>query len=111
MNNFNKIKPLYNEISSLLSDIEDIKPNLYREYTLILDDSINGFIDLGAKYIENNPQEFKIFLKKLNDIIKILKFIKNKENIKETKLSRLIKEVLSEKKVKRDRCLRIAEIS
>lgn len=109
MNNFDKIKPLYNEISSLLSDIKDIKPNLYREYTIILDDSINGFIDLGAEYIENNPQEFEIFLKKLNDIIKILKFIKNKENIKETKLSRLIKEVLAEKKVKRDRCLRIAD--
>lgn len=109
MNNFDKIKPLYAEISSLLSDIEDIKPNLYREYTLILDDSINGFIDLGAEYIENNPQEFEIFLKKLNNIIKILKFIKSKENIKETKLTSLIKEVLSEKKVKRDRCLRIAD--
>jgi hypothetical protein len=109
MNNFDKIKPLYDDISSLLSDIEDINPNLYREYTFILDDSINGFIDLGAEYIENNPQEFEIFLKKLNDIIKILKFIKNKKNIKEIKLSRLIKEVLSEKKTKRDRCLRIAD--
>ena len=104
MNNFNKITPLSNKIDTLLSDIKDIKPNLFREYTLIVDDAINGFIDLGANYIEDNPQEFEIFLKKLNDIIKILKFIKNKENIKE-----IIKEILSEKKVKRDRCLRIAD--
>jgi hypothetical protein len=109
MNNFDKIKPLYNEISSLLSDIKEIKPGLYKEYTLILDDSINGFINLGAEYIENNPQEFEIFLKKLNDIIKILKFIKNKENIKEIKLTKILKQILEEEKVKRDRCLRIAD--
>lgn len=109
MNNFDKIKPLYNEISSLLSDIKEIKPGLYEEYTLILDDSINGFINLGAEYIENNPQEFKIFLKKLNDIIKILKFIKNKENIKEIKLTEILKQILEEEKAKRDRCLRIAD--
>jgi hypothetical protein len=96
VNNFNKIKPLSDRIDSLLLDIKDIKPNLFREYTLIVDDSINGFIDLGAEYIKDNPQEFEIFLKKLNDIIKILEFIKNKENIQE-------------KKEKRDRCLRIAD--
>ena len=77
MNNFDKIKPLSNKIDSLLLDIKEIKPNLYREYTLIVDDAINGFIDLGAEYIKNNPQEFEIFLKKLNDIIKILEFIKS----------------------------------
>ena len=104
MNNFNKITPLSNKIDTLLSDIKDIKPGLHREYILIVDDAINGFIDLGANYIENNHQEFEIFLKKLNDIIKILEFVKNKENIKE-----IIREILSEKKVKRDRCLRIAD--
>ena len=109
MNNFDKIKPLSDKIDSLLLDIKEVKPNLFREYTLIVDDAINGFIDLGAGYIKDNPQEFEIFLKKLNDIIKILNFIKNKENIKEIKLFHLIKEVLSEKKVKRDRCLRIAD--
>jgi len=96
MNNFDKIKPLSNKIDSLLLDIKEIKPNLYREYTLIVDDAINGFIDLGAEYIKDNPQEFEIFLKKLNDIIKILAFIKSKENIQE-------------EKAKRDRCLRIAD--
>jgi len=96
MNNFDKIKPLQDKIVSLLLDIKDIKPNLYREYTLIFDYSINGFIDLGAEYIKSNPQEFEIFLKKLNDIIKILTFIKTKENIQE-------------EKEKRDRCLRIAD--
>ena len=96
MNNFDKIKPLSNKIDSLLLDIKEIKPNLYREYTLIVDDAINGFIDLGAEYIKDNPQEFEIFLKKLNDIIKILEFIKSKENIQE-------------EKSKRDRCLRIAD--
>jgi len=96
MNNFDKIKPLSNKIDSLLLDIKEIKPNLFREYTLIVDDAINGFIDLGAEYIKDNPQEFEIFLKKLNDIIKILEFIKSKENIQE-------------EKSKRDRCLRIAD--
>jgi hypothetical protein len=96
MSNFNKIKPLSDKINSLLLDIKEIKPNLYREYILIVDDAINGFIDLGAEYIKNNPQEFEIFLKKLNDIIKILEFIKSKENIQE-------------EKEKRDRCLRIAD--
>jgi hypothetical protein len=96
MNNFNKIKPLSNKIDSLLLDIKEIKPNLFREYILIVDDAINGFIDLGAEYIKDNPQEFEIFLKKLNDIIKILEFIKSKENIQE-------------EKSKRDRCLRIAD--
>jgi hypothetical protein len=62
----------------------------------MVDYSINGFIDLGAEYIKDNPQEFEIFLKKLNDIIKILNFIKTKENIQE-------------EKEKRDRCLRIAD--
>ena len=100
MSNFDQIKPLQDKINVLLLDIKDVKPNLYREYTLIVDYSINGFIDLGAEYIKNNPQEFKIFLKKLNDIIKILIFIKIKENIKE---------ILTEKKQKRDRCLRIAD--
>ena len=106
MNNFNKITHLSNKIDTLLSDIKDIKPNFFREYTLIVDNAINGFIDLGANYIEDNPQEFEIFLKKLNDIIKILEFIKNKENIKE-----IIREILTEKKKKkkRDRCLRIAD--
>jgi len=96
MSNFDQIKPLQDKIDTLLLDIKDIKPNLYREYTLIVDYSINGFIDLGAEYIKNNPQEFEIFLKKLNDIIKILTFIKTKENIQE-------------EKKKRDRCLRIAD--
>jgi hypothetical protein len=96
MNNFDKIKHLQDKIVTLLSDIKDIKPNLYREYTLIVDYSINGFVDLGAEYIKNNPQEFEIFLKKLNDIIKILTFIKTKENIQE-------------EKQKRARCLRIAD--
>jgi hypothetical protein len=96
MSNFDQIKPLQDKIVALLLDIKDIKPNLYREYTLIVDYSINGFIDLGAEYIKNNPQEFEIFLKKLNDIIKILTFIKTKENIQE-------------EKKKRDRCLRIAD--
>ena len=96
MSNFDKIKPLQDKIDILLLDIKDVKPNLYREYTLMVDYSINGFIDLGVEYIKNNPQEFEIFLKKLNDIIKILEFIKNKENIQE-------------EKTKRDRCLRIAD--
>ena len=96
MSNFDQIKPLQDKIVNLLLDIKDIKPNLYREYTLIVDYSINGFINLGAEYIKNNPQEFEIFLKKLNDIIKILTFIKTKENIQE-------------EKQKRDRCLRIAD--
>jgi len=96
MSNFDKIKPLQDKIDTLLLDIKDVKPNLFREYTLIVDYAINGFIDLGANYIEDNPQKFKIFLKKLNDIIKILEFIKNKENIQE-------------EKEKRDRCLRIAD--
>jgi hypothetical protein len=96
MSNFDKIKPLQDKIDILLLDIKDVKPNLYREYTLMVDYSINGFIDLGANYIEDNPQEFEIFLKKLNDIIKILTFIKTKENIQE-------------EKEKRDRCLRIAD--
>jgi hypothetical protein len=100
MSNFNKIKPLADEITTLLSSIKDIKPNLYRDYMLIVDDAINGFIDLGADYIEDNPQEFDIFLNKLNDIIKILNFIKIKNTIKET---------LNEQKAKRDRCLRIAD--
>jgi hypothetical protein len=96
MSNFDQIKPLQDKIDVLLLDIKDVKPNLFREYTLIVDYSINGFIDLGAEYIKNNPQEFEIFLKKLNDIIKILTFIKTKENI-------------SEEEQKRDRCLRIAD--
>lgn len=96
MSDFDKIKPLQDKIDTLLLDIKDIKPNLYREYTLMVDYSIKGFIDLGAEYIKNNPQEFEIFLKKLNDIIKILTFIKTKENIQE-------------EKEKRDRCLRIAD--
>jgi len=89
MNNFDKIKPLSDKIDSLLLDIKDIKPGLHREYTLIIDNAINGFIDLGAEYVEKNPQEFEIFLNKLNDIIKILMFIKTKENIKETKYNKI----------------------
>jgi hypothetical protein len=96
MSNFDQIKPLQDKIDALLLNIKDVKPNLFREYTLIVDYSINGFVDLGAEYIKNNPQEFEIFLKKLNDIIKILTFIKTKENIQE-------------EKQKRDRCLRIAD--
>ena len=45
MNNFNKIKSLQDKIDTLLLDIKDIKPNLFREYTLIVDYAINGFID------------------------------------------------------------------
>jgi hypothetical protein len=89
MNNFDKIKPLSDKIDSLLLDINDIKPGLHREYTLIIDNAINGFIDLGAEYVEKNHQEFEIFLNKLNDIIKILMFIKTKENIKETKYNKI----------------------
>lgn len=99
MSNFDQIKPLQDKIDTLLLDIKDVKPNLFREYTLIVDYSINGFVDLGAEYIKNNPQEFEIFLKKLNDIIKILEFIKTKENINEeiynmkiTQIKQIIKE-------------------
>jgi hypothetical protein len=109
MNNFDQIKPLSDKIDALLLNIKDAKPNLYKEYTLIVDNAINGFIDLGAEYIKNNPQEFEIFLKKLNDIITILEFIKKKENISEVKLTHLIKQLLLEEKEKRDRCLRIAD--
>jgi len=106
MNDFNKIKPLSDEINTLLLSIKDIKPNLYREYTLVVDEAINGFIDLGADYIKKNPQEFEIFLSKLNDIIKILNFIKNKENISELKLTEILKQILLERE---DRCKRIAD--
>lgn len=109
MNNFDQIKPLSDKINALLLNIKDAKPNLYKEYTLIVDNAINGFIDLGAEYIKNNPQEFEVFLKKLNDIITILEFIKKKENISEVKLTHLIKQLLLEEKEKRDRCLRIAD--
>ena len=109
MSNFDQIKPLSDKINALLLNIKDAKPNLYKEYTLIVDNAINGFIDLGAEYIKNNPQEFEVFLKKLNDIITILEFIKKKENISEVKLTHLIKQLLLEKKEKRDRCLRIAD--
>ena len=84
MSNFDKIKPLQEKIDSLLLKIKKIKPNLYREYLLIVDDAINDFINLGEEYIKDNPQEFKLFLSKLNDIIKILNFITTKENIKES---------------------------
>jgi len=107
MSNFDQIKPLSNKIDTLLLDIKEIKPNLYKEYTLIVDNAINGFIDLGAEYIKNNPQEFKIFLKKLSDIIKILEFIKKKKNISEVKLTDILKQLLLEKKA--DRCKRIAD--
>ena len=109
MSNFDQIKPLSDKINALLLNIKDAKPNLYKEYTLIVDNAINGFIDLGAEYIKNNPQEFEVFLKKLNDIITILEFIKKEENISEVKLTHLIKQLLLEKKEKRDRCLRIAD--
>jgi len=109
MNNFDQIKPLSDKINALLLNIKDAKPNLYKEYTLIVDDAINSFIDLGAEYIENNPQEFKIFLKKLNDIITILEFIKKKENISEVKLTHILKQLLEEQKKKADRCKRIAD--
>jgi len=107
MSNFNQIKPLSDKIDNLLLNIKYIKPNLYREYTLIVDDAINSFINLGAEYIENNPQEFKIFLKKLKDIIVILEFIKKKENISEVKLTHILIQLLLEKK--EDRCKRIAD--
>jgi hypothetical protein len=109
MSNFNKIKPLSDKINILLLSIKDIKPNLYKEYTLVVDESINGFIDLGADYIEKNPQEFEIFLSKLNDIIKILNFIKDKENISELKLTHILLQLLEEEKKKADRCKRIAD--
>ena len=38
MSNFDKIKPLQGKIDSLLLKIKKIKPNLYREYLLIVDD-------------------------------------------------------------------------
>jgi len=106
INNFNKIKPLQDKINNLLLDIKDIKPSLYKEYSSIVNQSINNFIDLGIEYIEKNPQEFEIFLSKLNDIIKILTFIKTKENISENILKKLIREILQEKE---DRCKRIAD--
>jgi hypothetical protein len=84
MSNFDKIKPLQEKIDSLLLKIKKIKPNLYREYLLIVDNAINDFINLEEEYIKDNPQEFKLFLSKLNDIIKILNFITTKENIKES---------------------------
>jgi len=84
MNKFNQIKPLQDKINSLLLKIKVIKPNLYEEYSIILNNSIKDFIDLGADYIEKNPQEFEFFLTKLKDIIKILNFVITKENIKES---------------------------
>ena len=84
MNKFNQIKPLQDKINSLLLKIKVIKPNLYKEYSIILNNSIKDFIDLGADYIEKNPQEFEFFLTKLKDIIKILTFVVTKENIKES---------------------------
>ena len=84
MNKFNQIKPLQDKINSLLLKIKVIKPNLYKEYSIILNNSIKDFIDLGADYIEKNPQEFEFFLTKLKDIIKILNFVITKENIKES---------------------------
>jgi hypothetical protein len=98
MDNFNEIKNLHNKINSLLLDIKEIKSDLYEEYSNILNDSTMEFVNLGAKYINDNPQEFQIFLNKLRDIIKILNFIKTKENIRE---------IIQEQK--RDRCLRIAD--
>ena len=98
MDNFNEIKNLHNKINSLLLDIKEIKSDLYEEYSNILNDSIMEFVNLGAKYVNDNPQEFQIFLNKLYDIIKILNFIKTKENIRE---------IVQEQK--RDRCLRIAD--
>jgi len=84
MNKFNQIKPFQDKINSLLLKIKVIKPNLYEEYSIILNNSIKDFIDLGADYIEKNPQEFEFFLTKLKDIIKILNFVITKENIKES---------------------------
>jgi len=84
MSKFNQIKPLQDKINSLLLKIKVIKPNLYEEYSIILNNSIKDFIDLGADYIEKNPQEFEVFLTKLKDIIKILTFVITKENIKES---------------------------
>ena len=84
MNKFNQIKPLQDKINSLLLKIKVIKPNLYKEYSIILNNSIKDFIDLGADYIEKNPQEFEFFLTKLKDIIEILTFVITKENIKES---------------------------
>jgi hypothetical protein len=84
MNKFNQIKPLQDKINSLLLKIKVIKPNLYKEYSIILNNSIKDFIDLGADYIEKHPQEFEVFLNKLKDIIKILTFVVTKENIKES---------------------------
>lgn len=98
MDNFNEIKNLHNKINSLLLDIKEIKSDLYEEYSNILNDSTMEFVNLGAKYVNDNPQEFQIFLNKLRDIIKILNFIKTKENIRE---------IVQEQK--RDRCLRIAD--
>jgi len=84
MNKSNQIKPFQDKINSLLLKIKVIKPNLYEEYSIILNNSIKDFIDLGADYIEKNPQEFEFFLTKLKDIIKILNFVITKENIKES---------------------------
>ena len=68
MNKFNQIKPLQDKINSLLLKIKVIKPNLYEEYSNILNNSIKDFIDLGTNYIEKNPQEFETFLIKLNSM-------------------------------------------
>jgi len=84
MNKSNQIKPFQDKINSLLLKIKVIKPNLYEEYSIILNNSIKDFIDLGVDYIEKNPQEFEFFLTKLKDIIKILNFVITKENIKES---------------------------
>ena len=62
MSSFDKIKPLQGKIDSLLLKIKKIKPNIYREYLLIVDDAINDFINLGAEYIKDNPQD-KLCLK------------------------------------------------
>ena len=82
--NFNEIKILQDKINTLLLKIKDVKPDLYDEYLNILNNSINDFIDLGANYIKDNPQEFTLFVNKLKDIIKIINFIITKENIKES---------------------------
>lgn len=82
--NFNEIKILQDKINTLLLKIKEVKPDLYDEYLNILNNSINNFINLGANYIKDNPQEFTLFINKLKDIIKIINFIITKENIKES---------------------------
>jgi hypothetical protein len=83
-NYFDDIKDLYNKVSSLLIKIKETHPNLYQDYKNILEENINGYLYYGYEYIIKNENISQMYINKLNDIIKILNFINNKNNIKET---------------------------